>query len=123
MSDQVVKVVELFSESDKPGGRHAAGLYQAGKTPHGIKSIQIRNSEAMVETNKIVKYRINARLSSALDLPRHSRLLGPRTPRRYRLLPNGVKGEDATASDRAEADRTVSTLVLGGVERLVGATQ
>lgn len=68
MSDHVVKVIELLSESNKSWEDAAQqAITTAGKTLHGIKSIYIKNFEAKVEGNKIVKYRINAQLSFMLD--------------------------------------------------------
>ncbi len=68
MSDHVVKVIELLAESDKSWEDAAQqAITKASKTLHGIKSIYIKNFEAKVEGNKIVKYRINAQLSFALD--------------------------------------------------------
>lgn len=64
----VVKVIEVLSESDKSWEDAAAvALEKAAKSVHGIKSIYIKNFEAKVEGNKIVKYRINANISFVLD--------------------------------------------------------
>ena len=68
MSDNVLKVIEVLSESDKSWEDAAQqAVTRAGKTLHGIKSIYIKNFEARVDNNKIVKYRINANLSFLLD--------------------------------------------------------
>jgi flavin-binding protein dodecin len=64
----VVKVIELLAESDKSWEDAAAqAVEHASKTLHNIKSIYIKNFEAKVEGNKIVKYRINANISFLLD--------------------------------------------------------
>lgn len=64
----VIKVIEVLAESDKSWEDAAAqALERAGETLHGIKSIYIENFEAKVENNKIVKYRINAKISFTLD--------------------------------------------------------
>ncbi|HUX63810.1 dodecin family protein [Sulfuricella sp.] len=64
----VVKVIELLAESDKSWEDAAAqAVEHAGKTLHNIKSIYIKNFEAKVEGNKIVKYRIDANISFLLD--------------------------------------------------------
>ena len=64
----VVKVIEVLSESDKSWEDAAAvAVAKASQSVHGIKSIYIKNFEAKVEGNKIVKYRINANLSFVLD--------------------------------------------------------
>mgnify|MGYP001572843718 FL=1 len=64
----VLKVIEVLAESDKSWEDAAAlAVERAGKTLHGIKSIYIKNFEAKVENNKIVKYRIDANISFVLD--------------------------------------------------------
>jgi hypothetical protein len=64
----VVKVIELLAESDKSWEDAAAkAVEHASKTLHNIKSIYIKNFEAKVEGNKIVKYRIDANISFLLD--------------------------------------------------------
>ncbi len=69
MSD-VLKVIEVLAESDKSWEDAAAiAIERASKSLHGIKSIYIKNLEAKVENNKIVKYRINGQLSFMLDQP------------------------------------------------------
>lgn len=55
-----MKVIELLSESDQSWEDAAQqAITKAGKTLHGIKSIDIKTFEAKVEGNKIVKYRIS----------------------------------------------------------------
>lgn len=64
----VVKVIELLAESDKSWEDAAAqAVERASKTLHNIKSIYIKNFEAKVEGNKIVKYRIDANISFLLE--------------------------------------------------------
>jgi flavin-binding protein dodecin len=64
----VIKVIEVLSESDKSWEDAAAvAIEKASKSVHGIKSIYIKEFEAKVEGNKIVKYRVNANISFALD--------------------------------------------------------
>lgn len=68
MADTLLKVIEVLAESET-GWEDAAqqAVARASKTLHGIKSIYIKNFEAKVENNKIVKYRINAQVSFLLD--------------------------------------------------------
>lgn len=64
----VVKVIELMSESDKSWEDAAQkAVEKASKTLHGIKSIYIENFEAKVENNKIVQYRVDAKISFMID--------------------------------------------------------
>lgn len=63
----IVKVIEVLAESEKSWEDAAqAAVKQASKTIKNIKSIYIENMEAKVNNNKIVKYRINAKISFVL---------------------------------------------------------
>lgn len=60
----IVKVIELLSES--VNGWEAAtqeAVSQASKTISNIQSVYISNMQAIVEDNKIVNYRVNAKIS------------------------------------------------------------
>jgi len=64
----MLKVIEVLAESDKSWEDAAASaVKKAAKTVHGIKSIYIQDMEASVKDNKIVSYRINAKISFLLD--------------------------------------------------------
>ncbi len=64
----VLKVIEMLAESDKSWEDAAAqAVERAGKSVRGIQSLYIKNMEAKVENNKIVKYRINAQVSFLLE--------------------------------------------------------
>ncbi|MEN6541022.1 dodecin family protein [Parvibaculum sp.] len=64
----MLKVIEILAESDKSWEDAAASaVKKAAKTVHGIKSIYIQDMEASVKDNKIVSYRINAKISFLLD--------------------------------------------------------
>lgn len=64
----VVKVIEVIAQSEK-GFDDAArrAVAEAAKTVHGIKSIWIDNLTGEVEGNKIVGYRVNAKISFMVD--------------------------------------------------------
>jgi hypothetical protein len=63
----VVKVIEVLSQSDKSWEDAAQiAVKTAAKTVKDIRSIWISNFEAQVENGKIVKYRVNAKLSFAI---------------------------------------------------------
>jgi len=64
----MLKVIEVLAESNKSWEDAAANaISRAGKTISGIKSIYIKDFEAKVENNKIVRYRINAKISFMLE--------------------------------------------------------
>ena len=65
---KVVKVIEVLAQSEK-GWEDAAknALEEASKSLRHIRSIYIKNFEAAVENGKITEYRINAKISFALE--------------------------------------------------------
>ncbi|HEX7252309.1 MAG TPA: dodecin family protein [Thermoanaerobaculia bacterium] len=63
-----LKVVEVLAESEKSWDDAAAeAVKRAGKTLKNIRSIYIEHFEAKVEGNRIVRYRINAKISFVLE--------------------------------------------------------
>ena len=64
----MVKVIEVLAQSEK-GWDDAArvALAEASKTLRGIKSIYVKDMQAVVEENRIVQYRITAKISFVLD--------------------------------------------------------
>ena len=60
----VVKVIEVLAESTK-GWEDATqeAVTEVSSTIKDIQSVYISNMQAIVENNKIVKYRINAKVS------------------------------------------------------------
>jgi hypothetical protein len=63
----MLKVIEVLAESNKSWEDAAANaVSRASKTLNGIKSIYIKDFEAKVENNKIVRYRINAKITFML---------------------------------------------------------
>lgn len=60
----VVKVIEVIAESKKSWDDAAENaIKEASKSIKNIKSIYVENMEAKVDNNKIIKYRINAKIS------------------------------------------------------------
>lgn len=66
--DSMLKVIEVIAESEKGWEDAAANaVSRAGTTLKGIKSIYVKDMQAKVENNKIVMYRINAKISFMLE--------------------------------------------------------
>ena len=64
----ILKVIEVLAESEKSWEDAAAqAVERAARTLNNIRSIYIENFEAKVEANKIVRYRINAKISFVLE--------------------------------------------------------
>lgn len=60
----ILKVIEVLAESEKSWEDAAQkAVSKASETVENIKSIYIKEMEAKVENNKIVKFRINAKIS------------------------------------------------------------
>ena len=59
----VVKVIEIHSEGNSMEKAAEAALQEAAKSVNGIKSIYLQDFQAIVENNKIVNYRVNAKIS------------------------------------------------------------
>ncbi len=60
----IVKVIEVLAQSEKSWDDAAqVALTHAAKTVHNIESIYVKEFQAIVENNKIVNYRINAKIS------------------------------------------------------------
>ncbi len=64
----IVKVIEVLAES-REGWEDATrqALQEASKTLHNIKSIYIKEMQAVVDNNKITAFRINAKISFELE--------------------------------------------------------
>ena len=64
----LLKVVEVLAESEKSWEDAAAeAVRRAAKTVKNIRSNYIENFEAKVENKKIVRYRINAKISFVVE--------------------------------------------------------
>jgi flavin-binding protein dodecin len=64
----LVKVIEVIAESNQ-GWEHAAqeALRIASKSVRNIRSIYVKDMQAVVENNQIVNYRLNAKISFVLE--------------------------------------------------------
>jgi flavin-binding protein dodecin len=60
----IAKVIEVISESDDSWDDAVQNaLVEAAKTVDNIKSIWVENMTAVVEGNRIVRYRLNAKVT------------------------------------------------------------
>jgi len=64
----MLKVIEVLAESNKSWEDAAqSAVQQAAKSVRNIKSIYVDNFEATVDNARLVKYRVNAKISFVLD--------------------------------------------------------
>lgn len=60
----IVKVIEVLAESNKSWEDAAEqALKEASKSVRNIKAIYVKDFQAVVENDKITRYRINAKIS------------------------------------------------------------
>lgn len=63
----IVKVIEVLCEGKTIEDALSAGVREASKTIRNIKQIDVKWIHANVEDNKIVSYRVNAKLSFVIE--------------------------------------------------------
>ncbi|HSL95739.1 MAG TPA: dodecin family protein [Thermoleophilia bacterium] len=64
----MVKVIEVLAQSEKSWDDAAkVALEEASKTLRGIQSIYVKEMQAVVKDNRIVQYRLNAKISFLLE--------------------------------------------------------
>lgn len=64
----ILKVIEILASSKSSWEEAAAAaVKEASRTVRGIRSVNITNQSAVVEKGKIVEYRINCKISFAIE--------------------------------------------------------
>jgi flavin-binding protein dodecin len=67
----IAKVIEVISESDKSWDDAVKNaLVEAAKTVDDIKEIWVSGMKAIVENNKVVRYRLTAKITFVLKSKR-----------------------------------------------------
>lgn len=63
----IVKVIEVICEGASVEEALKVGVKEAAKTLKNIRQINVQHIEALVEKNKITKFRVNAKISFVVD--------------------------------------------------------
>ncbi len=63
----IAKVIEVMCEGKTIEEALESGVREASKTIKGIKQIDVKWIHAQVEKTKIVKYRVNAKISFVIE--------------------------------------------------------
>lgn len=63
----IAKVIEVLAEGDSIEAAAKSALVEASKTIQNIKHIYLRDPQAIVENNEIVKFRINAKVTFVIE--------------------------------------------------------
>ena len=62
------KVIEVISQSEKSWDDAAQkAVDEASQSVRGIKSVYVKNMEAIVKDNKVTHYRINAKITFEIE--------------------------------------------------------
>lgn len=59
----IVKIIEVISEGDSVDAAIRSAVTEVAKTVENIKQLNVDYIEALVENNKVVKIRINSKVS------------------------------------------------------------
>jgi flavin-binding protein dodecin len=59
----IVKVIEVLAEGNTIEAAMESAVKEASETVRDIKSLYVENLQAIVEDGKIVKYRVNGKIS------------------------------------------------------------
>jgi flavin-binding protein dodecin len=63
----IVKVIEVISQGKTVEAALQSAVNDAAKTLHNIKQINVDHISGIVENNKIVEFRVNAKISFVVD--------------------------------------------------------
>ena len=63
----IAKVIEVLADGDSIEEAMEKAVKEASKTIHNIKGIYAENIQGKVKDNKIVGYRVNAKLTFVID--------------------------------------------------------
>lgn len=63
----IAKVIEVLAEGETIEAAAESALLEASKTVHNIKHLYLRDPQAIVEDNKIIKFRINAKVTFVVE--------------------------------------------------------
>ena len=59
----IVKVIELIAQGDSVESAVSAAVDEASKTVRNIKTVYVKDIQAIIKDNKVEKYRIDAKVS------------------------------------------------------------
>ena len=66
----IAKVIEVLAEGDNIEAAVQSAVTEAADTVRGIKHVYVEGLQAIVEDDKVVKYRVNAKLTFVVEAER-----------------------------------------------------
>lgn len=67
----IAKVIEVLAEGDSIEGAIESGVAEAGRTVKNIRSVYVKETQAIVRDNNVAKYRVNLNITFVVgeDVP------------------------------------------------------
>ena len=66
----IAKVIEVLAQGDNIEAAVESAVSEAAETVRGIKHVYVEGIQAIVEDNKVVKYRVNVKLTFVVEAGR-----------------------------------------------------
>jgi dodecin len=63
----IAKVIEVLAEGDSVEAAMESAVTEASKTVKGIKNVYMEGLQAVVENDKIIKYRVNVKVTFVIN--------------------------------------------------------
>ncbi|MCB0717339.1 MAG: dodecin domain-containing protein [Bacteroidetes bacterium] len=63
----VAKVIEIIAEGKSVDDAVAAAAKEAAKTVRNVRSVNVENIQALIEGDKIKKYRVNCKVTFVIE--------------------------------------------------------
>lgn len=63
----IAKVIEVISEGKSIDEAIKSAVVEASKTVKNIRQVNVQHIEALVESDKVTKYRVNSKVSFVVD--------------------------------------------------------
>ncbi|RPJ37097.1 MAG: dodecin domain-containing protein [Planctomycetaceae bacterium] len=66
----IAKVIEVLAEGDSFEAAVQSAVSEAAETVRGIRHVYVKEVQAVVEGDRVVKYRVNAKLTFVIEADR-----------------------------------------------------
>ncbi|GIV58187.1 MAG: hypothetical protein KatS3mg042_1100 [Rhodothermaceae bacterium] len=63
----VAKVIEVIAEGESMEAAIQAAVTEAAKSVRNIRSVYVESTQALVENDRVVKYRVNAKVTFVVE--------------------------------------------------------
>ncbi len=63
----IAKVIEVIAEGESMEAAIQAAVTEAAKSVRNIRSVYVESTQALVENDRVVKYRVNAKVTFVVE--------------------------------------------------------